>query len=228
MRRSLKLPLDALRDFLLEPEGFDPGPRRSPEIAPTKLDWAAVFGNDRPVEIEVGFGKGLFLVTEGSGRPDTNFLGIEIERKYALYVANRVAKRELKNVRVLCGDARIFFERTVPAESVHGLHIFFPDPWWKKRHRKRRLFTAEFVKACARVLKPNGQLHVVTDVAEYFEEIQGLLSGQESLVSLSVKLPEEPRHDFDYLTNFERKYRREGRPIYRTLLAKAPLSRDAL
>lgn len=178
------------------------------------ISWPGVFGNDHPVEIEVGFGKGLFLVTAGPACPKVNFLGIEIQRKFQLSVANRLAKRELKNVRVACTDARNLMTNHVPPGSVQAVHVYFPDPWWKKRHRKRRVFTLDFCKTCQQVLQAAGKLHVVTDVQDYFAIITELLAATQ-FTALPVPEPDDPSHDLDYLTNFERKYRKEGRPIYR-------------
>src|SRR5947207_14630946 len=108
-----------------------------------------MFGNDRPIEMEVGFGKGLFLITAGQHHPETNFLGIEIERKYQLFTATRLAKRQLSNIKVVCGDARVFLRDAVPTAALQALHVYFPDPWWKNRHKKRRVFTAEFAAKAA-------------------------------------------------------------------------------
>jgi tRNA (guanine-N7-)-methyltransferase len=198
VRRIVRLPLEQLAPYLFTP----PDP-------PAPFEWADVFGNDAPVEIEVGFGKGLFLVTAGQERPDVNFFGIEIERKYHLFTANRVAKRELRNVRLACTDARAFLRDCVPASSVHAIHVYFPDPWWKKRHHKRRLFTAEFAAVCAQVLKEGGRLEVMTDVGEYFTVIAALVAQQPRL-----QLLPELEHEGQYRTNFERKYRLAGKPIY--------------
>jgi tRNA (guanine-N7-)-methyltransferase len=181
------------------------------------LDWQTVFGNDHPVEVEVGFGKGLFLVSAGQARPDTNFLGIEIERKYQLFTANRLAKRRLVNVRLALSDARSFFQECIADSSVQAVHVYFPDPWWKKRHQKRRVFTEDFAAQCARVLVPGGKLHVITDVADYFSLIQKLLGAQPALAPLSPEnLPDLPPD----LTNFQRKYRQEGRPIFQLLYVR--------
>jgi tRNA (guanine-N7-)-methyltransferase len=204
VRRPARLPPEQLAPYLLEP---------SAEPAP--LDWAAVFGNGHRVEAEVGFGKGLFLLTAAQQSPQTNFLGVEIERKYTLFTATRIAKRGLKNARLACADAKQFFRHRVPAGSLAAVHVYFPDPWWKRRHEKRRLFTAEFVGLCVRVLRPGGRLHLVTDVEEYFGIMKGLVAEQPGLRELPPPEPKAPAHDLDYLTNFERKYRKEGRPIYR-------------
>ncbi len=204
MRRGLRLPPEQLVPFLLE--------LRDP---PTPFDWTAVFGADRPVEIEIGFGKGLFLVNAGQSRPDLHLVGVEIVRKYQLFTATRLAKRGLHNVRVACGDGRLFLRDRVAPASLQGLHVYFPDPWWKKRHQKRRLFTAEFAFECARVLRPGGFLHFVTDVEDYFDMVAGLIADQPTLRTLPPAPEGEPTHDLDYLTNFERKFRKQGKPIYR-------------
>lgn len=204
MRKSARLPLEALQPFLL--------PVPDP---PRPLDWQAVFSNDHPVELEVGFGKGLFLVSEAGARPDCNFAGIEIVRKYQLFTATRLAKRGLANVRVACGDGRMFVESCVPESSLTAVHVFFPDPWWKKRHQKRRLFTAPFVAACTTALTPGGCFDVATDVPEYGAVIGGLLAAEPRLSPQPPPAEPTPRHDMDYLTNFERKFRKEGKPIHR-------------
>ena len=122
------------------------------------LDWAALFGNANPVEVEVGMGKGLFLLTQATARPHVNFFGLEIVRKYQLYATTRVAIRRLPNARTACADAGWVFRRFVPPGSVSAVHVLFPDPWWKKRHRKRRVFTPGFAADAARALTPGGRI----------------------------------------------------------------------
>jgi tRNA (guanine-N7-)-methyltransferase len=196
--------------------GIRPG-----SATPTPIDWRELFGNENPVEVEVGFGKGLFLLTAAAERPDLNFFGIEIIRKYQLYAATRVAVRKLPNVKTCCGDAKQVLRDYVRPASVAAVHVYFPDPWWKTRHRKRLLFTPEFADLMSRALRPGGRLHFVTDVADYFEMVTGLLAGVPEFVRLPPPNPTDPKHDMDYLTNFERKFRKEGRPIYRSLYEKA-------
>jgi tRNA (guanine-N7-)-methyltransferase len=195
-------------------------PRRRPpgpdDPVPAPLDWAALFGNPNPVEVEVGFGKGLFLATAGAARPDRNFFGVEIERKYQLLAAGRVAARGLANVKTCCADAKAVLRVYVPPGSVAAFHVYFPDPWWKSRHKKRLLFTPEFADLVLRALTPGGRLHFVTDVADYFEMVTGLLAGVPGFGRLPPPEERPPAHDMDYLTNFERKFRKEGRPIHRS------------
>jgi tRNA (guanine-N7-)-methyltransferase len=142
-------------------------------------------------------------------------LGIEIARKYQLLTATRLAVRGLKNVRLALADARVFLRDRVAGESLQALHVYFPDPWWKKRHRKRRVFTGEFAAECQRALRGGGLLHVATDVEEYFQVIRHEVAEHTRLRELPPPPEQAPAHDLDYLTNFERKFRKQGLPIYR-------------
>jgi tRNA (guanine-N7-)-methyltransferase len=177
--------------------------------------WPQVFGNDRPVELEIGSGKGLFLANAATARPDRNFLGIELAKKYARRAAERVAKLQLTNVRVLPSDARLFMARFCPPASLHAVHVYFPDPWWKARHKKRRVFAEPLILDIERTLLADGDLYVATDVEEYFGVIRDLLAAHPRFKEQPAPDVKDPEHELDYLTNFERKYRIEGRPIYR-------------
>jgi tRNA (guanine-N7-)-methyltransferase len=198
VRRVRRLPLEELAPYLL--------PVPDP---PAPIDWAALFGNDHPVEVEVGFGKGQFLLTTALANPDVNFVGVEVVRKYQLFTATRMAKRDLRNVRVACADARLFLRDCVGTGSLRAVHVYFPDPWWKKRHHKRRVFTPEFAAQCERVLAPGGRLFLATDVEEYF----GLM--REALAPLAGLCPApELGSAVDCRTNFERKALEGGREVY--------------
>jgi tRNA (guanine-N7-)-methyltransferase len=211
VRNRARLPLEQLAPYFVG----------TPD-EPAPLDFRALFGDARSVELEVGFGKGLFLVTAGQARPDVGFLGVEVERKYVLFTATRLAKRGLRNVRVACADARAFLRDRISSASLDAVHVYFPDPWWKTRHRKRRVFTEEFAAQVERVLQPGGRLHLVSDVAEYFEVMMGIQAARSGMQRLPPPDPKHPAHDLDYLTNFERKYRKEGRPIHRADYVRLP------
>ena len=193
---------------------------RAPTQEPTPIDWSALFGNDHPVELEIGSGKGLFLANAGLANPSRNFLGVELSKKYAHQAAERIAKKSLANVKVLPGDARQFLHQFVPPNSVLAVHIYFPDPWWKKRHKKRRVFCEEFVVDVANALLPGGHFHIATDVEEYFGVMMALMSSHPEFATLPTPEPTSPSHELDYLTSFERKYRLEGRSIYRAAYQK--------
>jgi tRNA (guanine-N7-)-methyltransferase len=214
--RPTRLPVEALQPFLLDVP--HPGHLR-PELVPatvSPLDWDALFGRPGPVEIEVGFGKGLFLCDAAKAFAATNFLGIEIERKYVLSTAGRLAKHSLTNVKATCTEARWFLKMYVRDGSVDALHVYFPDPWWKKRHKKRKVFTPEFAEQAFRILKPDGVFHFATDVKDYFDESLALVANIGQFREDPLPSGFVPK----MMTNFERKYRAEGRPIYRTRFKK--------
>ncbi|APW59767.1 tRNA (guanosine(46)-N7)-methyltransferase TrmB [Paludisphaera borealis] len=192
---------------LLEPERFPPD-------AP--LSWPDLFGDGRPILVEVGSGKGLFLVNAGLQRPEFGCFGIELAKKYARLAAERAVKSGVTNVRMWPADAGALLARRIPEASVREVHVYFPDPWWKKRHKKRRVFNQTLVASILRVLEPNGELHVATDVEEYHGVIRELLAGEPRFAEIDPPPLNDPEHDHDYLTNFERKYRIEGRPVYRS------------
>ena len=179
------------------------------------LCWREFFGNDQPVEIDVGCGRGLFLVNSAQANPGITYLGIELDYREGRRGARRLKKRELSNARVLGGDARSAFVNHIPPASVSAIHVYFPDPWWKRKHRCRRVFTDEFADLAARALIPGGLLHSWTDVEEYFGVISGLMDHHELFETLPPPPEREPDHDMDFQTSFERKKRKAGCPIYR-------------
>jgi tRNA (guanine-N7-)-methyltransferase len=209
MRREPKVALDP---WFLTVEGIDPF-----LDSDGRLDWAAYFGNGNPVEIDVGCGRGMFLVNAATSTPDVNFLGIEIDLREATRTARRLHRRRQPNARVLGADAREVLMRRVSPASVAGVHVYFPDPWWKRRHRRRRVFTDEFVELAAAALKPGGLLHSWTDVEEYFGVIGGLMNHSPHFEALPPPEERAAAHDLDFQTSFERRQRQEGATIHRGL-----------
>jgi tRNA (guanine-N7-)-methyltransferase len=232
VRKPARLPLEVLAPYLLEmatpgepgalATGFSQPPVTHAPASPEIVNWTSIFGNDRPVEVEVGCGKGPFLVSAGQAHAETNFLGIEVLRGLQLYVATRLAKRNARNVRVACTDARRFFRERVPTASVQAVHVYFPDPWWKKRHRKRRVWTPEFAADCERVLWPGGRLHAATDVADYYQVIRDLLDRRPGLRLVTESERSGPPAPDEALTNFERKARQKGGSVYRAEYERTP------
>jgi tRNA (guanine-N7-)-methyltransferase len=188
---------------------------------PSHFDRAALFASSQPLEVEVGSGKGLFLSAASKNQPDHNFLGIEIARKYAYYAAARLARQGSANACVISGDALVLFQQWFPAASLAAVHVYFPDPWWKKRHKKRRVMNAQFLRDVERTLAPGGRLHFWTDVEEYFQSTLALIA---ATVNLSGPLPvpeKPPEHDLDYRTHFERRTRKSALPVFRAEFARA-------
>lgn len=223
MRKPERLSPERLEPFQWTPIGdaahlrWGAGPSDGHvNLPPDRIDWPQLFGNTHPVEIEVGFGKGLFLATSATTNPETNYFGIEIIRKYQLYATSRLARRNLTNAKTCCADAARILRNHVDESSVHAVHVYFPDPWWKARHKKRTLFTPEFARLVLRVLKPDGILHFATDVPDYAEMVAEVLITVPELELLPPPEEVAPTHDMDYLTNFERRFRKQGKPIHRS------------
>jgi tRNA (guanine-N7-)-methyltransferase len=177
---------------------------------------------DRPLELEIGSGKGTFLVQQATAHRQTNYLGIEWARQFWLYAADRCRRHELGNVRLLHADAATFIEWHVADAVFRQVHIYFPDPWPKKRHHKRRLIRAAFLSQLHRVLTADGRVHIVTDHDDYFAWMIEQLNGVSNLFERRpFEGPDSGDEGEIVGTNFERKYRREGRPFHAmTLLRK--------
>ncbi len=183
------------------------------------LDLAAVFGNTHPVELEIGSGKGTFLMARAAARPEVNFLGLEWARAYCSYAADRLKRANYTNVRMLRTDAGPFVKTCLAADSLWRVHVYFPDPWPKARHHRRRLIQPAFIEQVWRVLKPGGQLIIVTDHRDYFSHIRGVLAHAKGFAT--VPMPRMSDHEGELVgTNFERKYIAQGRPFHSAVRMK--------
>lgn len=185
-------------------------------------DWklASLFAKDQPLEIEVGTGKGLFINSESGRVPTHNYLGIEIAQKYARFSASRLCTSGRTNAIMMAGDATALFKKFVPDQSLAAVHVYFPDPWWKKRHRRRRVLNPHFMRDIERTLKIGGTLHFWTDVQEYFESALADLATSTYLEGPLEVAEIAPEHDLDYRTHFERRKRQLDLPIYRSEFRK--------
>lgn len=142
---------------------------------------SAIFGRTAPLELEIGSGKGLFLCNAALAAPDRNFLGIEVAARYALISAARLAKNGVRNAAMVNADAAKMLDELIPPESLAAVHVYFPDPWWKKAHRKRRVLRSEVVRAIENRLMPGGILYFRTDVLEYYRSTLDLVAADTSL-----------------------------------------------
>jgi tRNA (guanine-N7-)-methyltransferase len=192
-----------------------------PEDLDGKIDFERIFGRSGPVHIEIGSGKGAFLLSEAMAHPDTNFLGIDWASKYYRYAVDRIGRWGLSNVRIIRTDAAQFLADFVPSGSISCFHIYFPDPWPKKRHHKRRFFNISNTTELIRCLKSGGDIRIATDHAEYFEQIQTLLAACDSqLEKIEFTLTAGADTGEWVGTNFERKYRKDRRRIHTLAVRK--------
>jgi tRNA (guanine-N7-)-methyltransferase len=189
---------------------------RDVENLPTKIDSQSLFGNGQPIELEIGSGKGLFLSAIAPKQPGTNFVGIEIIHKYASHAASRIAKTGARNAIMISGDAGPIVKNRIDEHSLDAIHVYFPDPWWKPRHRKRRVVSRESIPQFARVLRAGGRFHFWTDVLDYFEDTIELLAEIAPQFGVPYPEPEVPaEHELDFRTHFERRSRLHEIPVYR-------------
>jgi tRNA (guanine-N7-)-methyltransferase len=199
--------MQASKDLIVEPIGLDVESLARPIV------WSNLFGNDHPVELEIGMGKGTFLTDQAKARPETNFFGIEYARWFWRYASDRLRRNGCLNARTVRAEAAYFFKEFIPLASLSVVHIYFPDPWPKKRHQKRRLIQAGFFAEIRRVLKPLGRVQIVTDHEDYFHQIHNVVNASGMKV-IDYDRPGSAGEGEFAGTNFERKYRRQGRPFF--------------
>jgi tRNA (guanine-N7-)-methyltransferase len=181
---------------------------------------AEIFGNRNPVEIEIGCGKAKFLIARATEHPQINFLGIDVVWKWMKYAVQRTEKRRLRNLKFLKADAREMVKYGLPPGSVSIFHIYFPDPWPKRRHKKRRIVTGEFLNELHARLRDNGLIELATDHEDYYEQMSKAVV--HSGISWRSTRRAEGERLFEALakTNYEIKYGAAGRPLYYLELEK--------
>ncbi|MCE9620532.1 MAG: tRNA (guanosine(46)-N7)-methyltransferase TrmB [Planctomycetes bacterium] len=174
----------------------------------------------RPFEIEIGSGKGTFLVQEATRCPERDFLGVENAGEFFRHATDRVRRHALPNVRMLYADAVEFIAHWLPDGCVAIIHLYFSDPWPKARHHKRRVLQHAALAQFHRVLRPGGEVRLVTDHDELWKWYEELLAAQDLFTRKAFAPPASAEAGEVVGTNFERKYRREGRPFHATTLVK--------
>ena len=179
-----------------------------------RLDLPSLFPRSAPLELEIGSGKGTFLVQESAARPEVNFIGLEYMPKYHAYMADRLRRHGRTNARTACADATEFVSERLPDRAFQAVHVYFPDPWPKKRHHKRRLIQPGFLPQLERIVAPAGELRIVTDHPGYAEWIREVLEASR-FDPVAYSPPASAGQGELVGTNFERKYtRRDGRPFH--------------
>ena len=184
--------------------------------------WFENVGPDDPLELEIGSGKGTFLVQQAAAHREVAYVGIEYAHKFWKYAADRCRRHGLENVRLVHEDAKVLIDWYAADEIFTQAHVYFPDPWPKKRHHKRRLLCESFFLQMHRVLVPGGVIRIVTDHDDYF---QWIVEHAERVADRFESIPFTTALSGDAAgemagTNFERKYRREGRPFHATALRR--------
>ena len=177
---------------------------------------------ERPFELEIGSGKGTFLLQQAELEPETNVLGIEWAGEFWAYAADRIRRRGMPNVKLLHGDATEFIRARVPDGIVSVIHLYFSDPWPKTRHHKRRVIQDHTLREFHRILVPRGELRIVTDHDELWAwDVEHADRARELFERRDFEKPASAREGEVVGTNFERKFRREGRPFHAMTLVRA-------
>ncbi len=178
------------------------------------IDFKSLFGNTHPVVLEIGFGNGQSLASMAQAQPDYNYLGLEVHRPGVGNLLLQIEQLGLRNIRVLNHDAVEVLNRNIADASLQRVMIFFPDPWHKKRHNKRRIIQPDFVKLLAQKLQSNGVLHLATDWQDYAEHMLAVLEQSPDFVNESGKNSFAPRPDYRPLTKFEQRGQRLGHGVW--------------
>jgi tRNA (guanine-N7-)-methyltransferase len=212
-----------IRSYVLRQGRFSPGQQRAyaewlPKLgvpyAPVPLDFPALFGRTAPVVVEVGSGMGETTALIARENPDTDYLAIEVHAPGVGSLLKRLAEESIGNVRVVQHDAVEVLREMVPAASLAGLHVFFPDPWPKKRHHKRRLLQPALAILLARKLKAGGLLHLATDWQDYAEQMWDVLDATPGLRNRAGPRGSVPRPEWRPQTHFETRGQKLGHGVW--------------
>jgi tRNA (guanine-N7-)-methyltransferase len=187
-------------------------PRYGIPFAPERLDLDRAFGRAAPKVLEIGFGMGETTTEIAAAHPETDFLGIEVHSPGVGSLLKRLAEMGLPNVRIIQHDAVEVVEHMLAPDSLDGVHVFFPDPWPKKRHHKRRLIQPDFVRLLTQRVRPGGYLHLATDWEPYALQMLAVLSAEPSLANAAAGFAARPAHR--PLTKFEQRGLTLGHPVF--------------
>lgn len=184
------------------------------ELEDGPVDFRALFGDDRPVVLEIGFGMGDSLIEMARRAPEKGFIGIEVHPPGVGRLLSRVREEGLENIRVYCEDAIEVLARCIPDGSLAGVQLFFPDPWPKKRHHKRRIVQPAFAQAIRQKLAPGGTFHMATDWENYAEQMMEVMSTAEGYRNQAGEGQFSPQPDFRPVTKFQRRGEKLGHGVW--------------
>lgn len=198
-----------------------------PDSMQGNTDLDDIFSRRGPIHIEIGSGKGTFLLNFAKSNPHINVLGIEWANKYYRYSVDRMLRWGIDNVRIIRTEAASFIRECIDASTISVFHVYFPDPWPKKKHHKRRFINQETIKVIHRCLVTGGELRLATDHAGYFEWISDLFrlepGNRELFREIDFQSADPAAEGERVGSNFERKYLKEGRDIHTLALTKTPV-----
>jgi tRNA (guanine-N7-)-methyltransferase len=194
------------------------GPRFVLPYTPAVADFDAVFGRNAPRVLEIGFGMGAATAAIAQARPDTDFIGVEVHIPGVGALLKEIGERELNNVRIVQHDAVEVLEHMVATDTLAGVHVFFPDPWHKLKHNKRRLIQPDFVRHLVTRIAPGGRLHCATDWQPYAEQMLQVLSAEPALQNTADGYA--PKPDYRPLTKFENRGLKLGHGVWDLVFTK--------
>ena len=186
------------------------------------FDFPTIYGNTNPIILEIGFGMGKSLVEMALQNPDKNYLGIEVHTPGVGACLAYAVEKQVKNLRVICHDATEILRDSIADKSLGGLQLFFPDPWHKAKHHKRRIVQPHFVETIYQKLQPNGFIHFATDWQNYAEHMLDVLKSSVGLRNASPTNDYIPRPDFRPLTKFEQRGHKLGHGVWDLYFIKTP------
>lgn len=184
------------------------------ELKPELLNFKELFGREAETLIEIGFGMGTSLCAMAEANPDKNYIGIEVHRPGVGALLKLVGEKGLTNIHVFNADAIEVLAQRIPKNSLSGVYLFFPDPWHKTKHKKRRILQAQFAETIALHLKPGGYFHMATDWEDYAEQMMQVMTEAKDYKNISGQGQFTPRPDYRPLTKFEQRGHRLGHGVW--------------
>jgi len=188
------------------------------------INYPATFQREVPVILEIGFGNGRSLAEMAASSPDEDFIGVEVHRPGVGHLMIHLERMDLTNVRCYCADVNAVLDQAIPDNSLSRAQIFFPDPWPKKRHHKRRLVQQDFIKKLITKIKVGGTIHLATDWEAYAIQMMTVLSGEPALLNSAGEGEFHPRTDYRPVTKFEEKGMQKGHGVWDLIFQVKPRS----